>query len=209
MEPTSWATPRKGVGLVHQERRFGCHECLAGNFRDDLASFQTVRGRKNTPQDPLLTPAFARIQEAVGRETGDLGAGPRAARRTVVRAAGAEHKIPALVAGVARRPEELDMIDLGAVCAGDIILTKGDSNSQCDIAEAIGMGEIEGLPIIANQEKPIATPCNVAGHSADSVHVNRNVFGETIAGNVLERRRVRAVVLDRNPPDGALKKAAA
>ena len=79
------------------------------------------RAFEDAADDALLPPDLARAQLAVGGQAGQLGAGAGAARRAVVGLAGAEHEVPAVGAGRGRRAEQLDVVDLAAVRAGDAL----------------------------------------------------------------------------------------
>src|SRR5580704_8670284 len=97
------------------------------------------------------------------------------------------------------------MIDLRTVCASNVVIAQRRANPQREIGEVIDVSQFQRLIVITNQKEPIATPRDVAGHFADAFHLNRNVLGEAIAGYVLQRDRVRAVVLDGNAPHRSLK----
>ncbi len=67
--------------------------------------------------DAGLTPDLTGGQLAVGRQASQLGAGAGAAGRTIISLAGAEHEVAAV--GVRVLGEQLDMIDLSTILAGD------------------------------------------------------------------------------------------
>ena len=80
--------------------------CLAGDERapsdsgDDLAPDDIDRALKNAPSDAFLFPDFARLEFAIGKKAGQLGARPSPAGRTIVGLSGAENKVLAVDAGL-------------------------------------------------------------------------------------------------------------
>src|SRR5438045_1786372 len=74
---------------------------------------------EETADDALLPPDLTLAQFAVFEEAGELRARPGAARRAVIRLARAHHEVAAVCIRPMRRPEELHMIDQGAIRAGD------------------------------------------------------------------------------------------
>src|SRR5207237_1576613 len=84
-----------------------------------------VTSREDAADHAFLAPRNTRRKLAVGGKTSELGAGAGAAWRAIVRAAGAEYEVARIVARIGRRPNELDMIDLGARNTGHALATQG------------------------------------------------------------------------------------
>src|SRR2546430_1369676 len=70
-----------------------------GDPRDDPAALDAHRTLEDAADDALLPPDLAFVQLTVGVETGQLGAGAGAARRTVVGVAGTEDEVAAVGGG--------------------------------------------------------------------------------------------------------------
>src|SRR6516164_4842605 len=77
--------PPKRVVVIEQQRRFCRDECRPANVRHDARTIESCPGVEAAADDALLPPDLARLQLAVGDQARDFGAGPRAARRAVVR----------------------------------------------------------------------------------------------------------------------------
>src|SRR2546429_7873789 len=109
-------TPTKGVLLVQQKCRFGVYECGADDGGLDGARGAiepaVTRGEK-AAQNALLHPRLAFVEFVVGGEAGELGARAGAARRAVVRFAGAKDKIARARPRTHWRPGQFDVVNFG------------------------------------------------------------------------------------------------
>src|SRR5437763_1646964 len=76
---------------------------------------------EETADDALLPPHFTLAQFAVFEQASQLRAGSGAARRAVIRLAGAHHEVAAIGVGPPRRTEKLDVIDERSIRAGDAL----------------------------------------------------------------------------------------
>ena len=101
--------------------RLGIDVGRAGDARDDLAVHDATRALEDAADDALLPPDLA-LAAACRRRTGRRAwRWCRCRRRAVVGLAGAEDEVAAVGAGRGRRAEELDVVDLAAVGAGDAL----------------------------------------------------------------------------------------
>ncbi len=80
-----------------------------------------------------LAPWLAGREFSVGMKAGQLGAGAGAAGRAVVNLARAEDEVPAVASPrIAGRTEDLDVVDLATVVAGDAVDGKRVTDFQLD-----------------------------------------------------------------------------
>src|SRR5205085_537706 len=98
-----------------------------------------IRGFKHAADDALLPPDSAWCQFAIGGQARDLGAGAGAAGRAVVRFAGAEDEIPAVIRRIVRWAEQLDVVDDAAVFSGDTVSLKGLPNPPAEVGESLNV----------------------------------------------------------------------
>jgi len=107
------------VGRVKEQLSFGCDVGRSGNGWNQACAFQRDGAGEDGAEDTFLTPECPKLELAVGDEAGEFGAGAGAAGGAVVGFAGAEDEVAAVIGGVVGDGEELDVVDFGAVCAGD------------------------------------------------------------------------------------------
>src|ERR1051326_3744522 len=112
------------IVFVEQKVRFRIDIGGARDLGINQPVFHRDRSFENAADDALLTPYLAGLQLAVGIEARELRAGAGAAGRAVVRAAGAEHEILAVRAGIGRRTEQLDVVDFAPVRSTDAVPLK-------------------------------------------------------------------------------------
>src|SRR5207244_13342260 len=116
--------------------------------------------------DALLPPDLALAQLAVGHQAGELGAGAGAAGRTVIRPAGAEHEVAAVGRPIARRAEQLDVVDLLPLSASNAAADERPPDAPGEVGQAFDVRQLQILPVRADQEEPVAAPGHVAGDRA-------------------------------------------
>ncbi len=172
--------------LIENEVGFGVHIRVAGDLGIELAVDQRHSAFEDGTDDALLPPHLAGLQFAIGVEAGQLGAGAGAAGRTVVGLAWAEHEALAVGAGVGGRAEELDVVDLAAVAAGDPLRFDALADAPGEIGKLVNAVEREVLAVIATQEKPVAAPGDIAVDGPDARRVHRDVRRAAIAGHVAD-----------------------
>jgi hypothetical protein len=113
-------------------------------------------------ENAFLPPDFAWLQVAVGSQAGHLGAGSGAAWGAVVGLAGAENEVAAVVGRVVGGAEQLDVVDLRAVGAGDAARCQSWRISQAKavrgfhLVEKVSFGK-GMIPTRKNQLPPQAT----------------------------------------------------
>src|SRR4051794_28845358 len=95
-----------------------------------LAVVATIAGLEDAAENALLPPDLAWLQLPLLGETGHLGTRARAARRAVVRSAGAKDEVSTVIVRVAGRAEEFHMVDLGAAGARDPVPPQRVANPQ-------------------------------------------------------------------------------
>ena len=109
--------------------------------------------------DAFLHPRLTFRQFAVGGQAGEFGAGARAAGRSIVSFAGAQHEIPRMRARRFRRPEQLDMVHLGKALRIHRL-----ANSPAEIRQRIHVGEAQVAVVFLHKIEPVPTPGDVAGY---------------------------------------------
>src|ERR1700757_222338 len=108
------------IALIEQQRRIRVYVGGAADGRDDGGGATApVAGLERAADDALLHPLLVFCELAVRGEAGELGAGAGAARRAVVGVPRAQHEVTRIGAGKRRRPEELDVVDLGVALGVD------------------------------------------------------------------------------------------
>ena len=119
---------RERIAIVQQQRRFGVDERPADDHRLDLprrAIEPAKLAGERAAENALLNPRVAFRQLSVGGEARELGARTRAARRAVVGLARAQRRSCATCAvAAARRPEELDVVDVRIASAFNACRTR-------------------------------------------------------------------------------------
>ena len=158
-----------------------------------------ILAREDAADDRLLPPDLARRQLSIGREAGELRAGAGAAGRAIVLAAGAEHKIPRVGDGrIARRTDQLDVVDLGAVVASDVLLAKCAPNlaASCRVNSSTSASDSR-----RSRVDEIRTSCRPRRRrrprGQPRARQSITSFSRAIAANVLERNVAVFVKLGR------------
>ena len=106
---------------------------------------------------------------AVGDQAGELGAGAGAAGRAVVGLAGAEDEVPAVGPGRVGRAEQLDVVDLAAVRAGDALRASSAWRiRQVTSVSRSTFASVERLAVVVDEEEPVAAPGDVADDRAEA-----------------------------------------
>src|SRR5205085_6303860 len=108
--------PAEGIVGIEPQPGLAGNVGSAGDGRGDLAAVARVPAvaRAEAAADQaLLGPRLALFELALGRETGELGAGAGAARGAIVGTARAEHEVACARSAAGRAGEQLDVIDLG------------------------------------------------------------------------------------------------
>src|SRR5262249_10353313 len=149
------------------------------------------RAFEDAADDALLPPDLAFAELAVGDEAGELGAGPGAARGTVVRLSRTEDKVPPVGVRRARRAAQFDMVDLGAVGAGNVGSRQGITHGPGDVGKPFHVIEQEALTVIFHQIEPVAAPGNVPLDLAKFGHIDSYVLRVSVACNIVDGDVVR------------------
>src|SRR4051794_10598631 len=104
------------VARLCHERRVAAHIGPADDpGKDPTRGILAITGGEATADDAFLDPLLARPKLSPCRQAGQLRAGAGAAGGAVVLAPGAIDEVTAVGLGQGRRPEELDVVDLGPV----------------------------------------------------------------------------------------------
>ncbi|MNM93497.1 hypothetical protein D3C81_1058730 [compost metagenome] len=130
-------------------------------------------------------PNLTRLQFAVGRQTGQLGAGPGAAGRAIVSLAGAQHKVAAV--GLRVGGKQLDMVDNAAVFAIYPCALKRLTHRPAKGGQRIQILRINRQMMFADQKKPVTAPGNIAHHRPVAVDLNPDLPAITIGRYVFHR----------------------
>src|SRR5207253_3928800 len=120
---------------------------------------------------PLLAPRRAFGERTVRGEASKARARSRPARRAVVRVAGAEHEVAAVVRVLRGRAVKLDVVDLRAIAPGDAIAREGPAHRAAEPRQLVDLRDVELAIVGVHEEKPVAAPGDVSGHGSESVHV--------------------------------------
>src|ERR1017187_1338567 len=174
------------IALVENQLGIRIHVRGAGDLGIDLAIHDGNRPFEDAADDALLTPDLAGQQFAIGVEAGQLGAGSGAAGRAVVGFTGTEHEVLAIGAGSGGFSEELDVIDLAAIRAGDAVGGETPADAPGKIGELVEPFESERLAVVAAEEEPVAAPCDVAIHAANPRRVHGDMHGAAVTGHVAD-----------------------
>src|SRR5271165_504080 len=84
---------------------------------------------------------------------------------------------------------ELDVVDLGTLCALDPVGSERLPNGPCEVDELVEIFAVDGAGVMLDQKKPVATPGNVTGHRAVAGHFHFDGSRPAVAGYVFERYR--------------------
>src|SRR5262249_26962040 len=105
--------PTKRIFLVQQQCRFTVHKGSARDGGNDGLTVALVAAGEGTANNTLLHPEFALFEFAVSGQARQLRTGPRAARRSVVRFTGTEHKVARMSAGRLGWAEQFNVVYFG------------------------------------------------------------------------------------------------
>ncbi|MNZ87507.1 hypothetical protein D3C78_1063670 [compost metagenome] len=93
-----------------------------------------------------LDPGLAFGELAVGGQAGQLGAGAGAAGRAVIGLAGAHDEVAAV--GIRVGGKQLDMVDGGAVLAGDALGLQGLEHRPGERGESFAVVQLDALAVL-------------------------------------------------------------
>src|SRR5829696_5548280 len=109
---------------------------------------------KDAADNTLLLPHVAFFQFSISKQTCQLRARTRAARRAVVSLTRTEHKVFTVDSRQLRWSEELHVIDLVPVRPGNSGVRKGFASSRSKLQQAIDIVEFQLLAMFVYEEKP-------------------------------------------------------
>src|SRR5208283_5016696 len=177
--------PAEGVAFVQNQAPFGGYESRAADKRPQLAVTLLDVALEKAADDALLPVGLAGLEQPIGPQAGHFGAGARAAGRTVVGLAGAQHEVAAGRIGRGLG-EQLDVVDLAAAGAMDALLAQGPADGPGVTRELLQMVQIQRITVVVGEEEPVAAPGHVAVHVAMTGHVNNGVAQQSVRGHVAE-----------------------
>ena len=96
------------------------------------------------------------------------------------------------------------MIDLMTIVAFNTRTRQGLSNALSKLHQRIEILEHEILPVIVDEEKPVAAPRNITRHWSKSGHVNSNFCREPVARHVCHFNFATLVEMRDHDADGSL-----
>src|SRR6185503_319635 len=134
--------------------------------------------------DALLPPDLPLVQFSIREKTCELGAGPCPTRRSIVSIAGTQNEVFAVDSGELRWCKQLDVIDLVPIASFNSGASKLIANATRKLHQLLEVLELQLLRVIVHEEKPVATPGDVARHWSKSRHVDRNILCEPVARHV-------------------------
>ena len=138
------------------------------------------------------------MQFAIGEEAGQLGAGAGAAGRAIVSMTRAEYKVSAIGAWIAGRAEQFNMVDFLPVRAANPGMLQRLTNSPREIDEPVRVSQFQHLPMIVDEEKPVAAPGHIAGNGTDAFNRNCYTVSVAIAWNIFDHDGVAALKFEGN-----------
>src|SRR6266567_1310350 len=127
--------PAEWILRIEQQGSFPVDEGRAGDRREDPVAGAMEAGGESTSQDAFLDPRFTLEESPIGGETGEFGAGARAAGRAVIGAARAKDEIARMRARDGWRAEELHVIHFGKTLRVD-----GQAQRPGEIGQGIDLG---------------------------------------------------------------------
>src|SRR5688572_17203891 len=161
--------PAKRIAIVQQERALGRDEGMTFNRRNNLSGSAIeplVRGLEAAADDALLHPGLALGELAVGRQAGELRARAGAAGRAVVGLARAEHEVARSRRG-GRRPEELDVIDVGIALRVEHL-----ADAPARLRQHFHVLHLQDLAMVLHEEEPVPAPGYVSSDLPELGHVD-------------------------------------
>src|SRR5205823_6325721 len=105
---------------------------------------------------------------------------------------------------VVRRTEQLDVIDFLPVRSGDAATAECLPDAPGEVGEPLDIGKVQHLPVLTDEEEPVAAPGHVADDLADSIDCDGDRCGVAIARHVLDGNAVAAGPVERDDADGGL-----
>src|SRR5581483_3519868 len=121
----------EGVVLAENQIALRVHVGVSRDFGINFSVLHVDRPFEDAADHALLPPDLARLELAVGIQTGQLGARSGAAWRTVVRLAGAQYEVLAVRSRARRMAEQLDVVDLPPVAAPDAVRFQSLAHAPC------------------------------------------------------------------------------
>ena len=106
----------KRVIGIEDKSGFSRDESLPGDCGNDAIRRALVAAFKHTAKNAFLPPDFTGGEFFIRCEAGEFRTCAGATGGAVVFAAGAQYEITAMIRGIVRRSEKLDVIDFGIAC---------------------------------------------------------------------------------------------
>src|SRR5262249_56125167 len=142
-----------------------------GNARDHLALDHSHRPLEHAPEDALLPPDVAFPELPVRDQAGEFGTGSGATGRAVVRLAGAQDEVAAAIRRDARPSAHLDLVDLRPARPGDAAPRQLLPDAPRVVGQMFHVSQVQLLPVVADQEKPVPAPGDVAANAPDARNI--------------------------------------
>src|ERR1700722_12402889 len=178
------------VPRIFQELAFGTDKRASADTRENAPGRTQFEARAEAAaDDAFLHPDLAALQFPIGVEAGQLGAGSGSTWRPVISSARAENEVAAVRVVRSRGTKELDMVDQGAVLAAHALSLKRIANRGGRHRQRSHVREYKIARRKRSEEEPIAAPRDISAHGAKARNLDLNRFGETVALNILDRRR--------------------
>src|SRR5919199_1637489 len=181
---TVYAPPERIVRIEH-ELAFERDVCRPGDAWPDVPIFDHIAGLEAAADYTLLDPWLAGSELAVGGQASQLRAGARSTWRAVVRLARTEHEITG-VGVVPARTDELDVIDRSATYAGHSRTIKRRADAPGKVRQMLDLFEAQILPMIVDQEEPVAAPGHVSGDLPIPLDLDGDLLCMTKAGHIID-----------------------
>ena len=89
-----------------------------------------------------------------------------------------------MCAGGLRWPEQLDVVDVPTAFARDAFALQSFTHAPSEIGERFGTRQVQHLPVVLHQVKPVATPSDIASDRAMTRYIHRDALGVPPSRNV-------------------------
>src|SRR5205807_3239754 len=130
---------------------------------------------ENASDDAFLLPSLPFANFAIGIKAGQLRAGSSPAGRAIVGLARAKHEILAVDARHLRWTKQFDVINFFAIGSGYALIAKRLADRPGKVRELVDISQDQFHRVLAYQEEPVPSPCDVSTHLAVSRDLNCNV----------------------------------
>src|SRR5262249_13427973 len=109
--------------------------------------------------------------------------------------------VAAVASRVARRAEQLDVVDLLPAGAGDAVAVQGAAETPGKVRKALDVRQLQFLAVLGDEEEPVAAPRDIASDPAVPLYPYGDALGGAVAGHVPQGDGLAARVPKGADPD--------